>query len=83
VTGVRLPAGAENLSPGHHVQTGSGAHPASYPMSTGGSLPGDKAAGAWCRGQECVELYLYTPNTPSWRGAQLKHKDNFIFTFTD
>jgi hypothetical protein len=24
-----------------------------------------------------VELYLHTPNTPSWRGAQLKHKDNF------
>jgi hypothetical protein len=21
------------------------------------------------------------PNTPSWRGAQLKHRDNFIFTF--
>jgi hypothetical protein len=30
-----------------------------------------------------VELYLYSPNTPSWRGAQLKHKDNFIFTFTN
>jgi hypothetical protein len=22
------------------------------------------------------------PNTPSWRGAQLKHRDNFNFTFT-
>jgi hypothetical protein len=21
-------------------------------------------------------------NTPSWRGAQLKHRDNFTFTFT-
>jgi hypothetical protein len=21
-------------------------------------------------------------NTPSWRGAQLKHKDNFTFTYT-
>jgi hypothetical protein len=21
------------------------------------------------------------PNTPPWRGAQLKHKDNFNFTF--
>jgi hypothetical protein len=28
------------------VQTGSGAHPASYPMGTGGSFSGDKAAGA-------------------------------------
>jgi hypothetical protein len=22
-------------------------------------------------GKECVELYLHSPNTPSWRGAQL------------
>jgi hypothetical protein len=22
------------------------------------------------------------PNTPSWRGAQLKHMDNFTFTLT-
>jgi hypothetical protein len=26
-----------------------------------------------------VELYLHFPNTPSWRGAQLKHRDNFTF----
>jgi hypothetical protein len=30
----------------HSVPTDSGAHPASYPMGTGGSLPGDKVAGA-------------------------------------
>jgi hypothetical protein len=31
----------------------------------------------------CVELYLHSPNTSSWRGAQLKekHRDNFTFTF--
>jgi hypothetical protein len=29
-----------------------------------------------------VELYLHFPNTPSWRGDQLKHRDNFTFTFT-
>jgi hypothetical protein len=29
------------------VHTGSGAHPTSYPMGTGGSFPGGKAAGAW------------------------------------
>jgi hypothetical protein len=29
-----------------------------------------------------VELYLHSPNTPSWRGAQLKHRDNFTFTQT-
>jgi hypothetical protein len=22
------------------------------------------------------------PNTPSWHGAQLKHRDNFTFNFT-
>jgi hypothetical protein len=32
--------------------------------------------------KECVELYLNFPNTPSWRGAQLKHTDNFTFNFT-
>jgi hypothetical protein len=31
---------------------------------------------------EWVELYLHSPNTPPWRGAQLKHRDNFIFTLT-
>jgi len=31
----------------HRVQIGSGAHPVSYPMGTGSSFPGDKAAGAW------------------------------------
>jgi hypothetical protein len=65
----RFPAEAGNYSPHHSVQNGSGAHPASYPMGTRGSFPGGKAAGAWswpltsiyCRGQECVELYLHSP----------------------
>jgi hypothetical protein len=30
----------------HVVQTGSWAHPTSYPMGTGGSFPGDKVAGS-------------------------------------
>jgi hypothetical protein len=30
-----------------------------------------------------VELYLYSPNTPSWRGAQLKHRDNFMWRMHD
>jgi hypothetical protein len=29
-----------------------------------------------------MELYLHSPNTPSWRGAQGEHRDNFTFTFT-
>jgi len=28
-----------------------------------------------------VDLYLHSPNTPSWRGAQLKEKHRDIFTF--
>jgi hypothetical protein len=32
--------------------------------------------------KECVELHLHSPNTPSWRGAQLKHRDNFYLLLT-
>jgi hypothetical protein len=31
----------------HSVQTGSGAHTASCPIGTKGSIPGGKTAGAW------------------------------------
>jgi hypothetical protein len=41
---VRFPAGAGNFSLNHRVQTGSGTHPASYPMGTRGSFLGGKAA---------------------------------------
>jgi hypothetical protein len=34
------------------------------------------------KAEEWVELYLHSPNTPSWRGSQLKHTENFTFTFT-
>jgi hypothetical protein len=30
-----------------------------------------------------VELYLHSLNRPSMRGAQLKHRDKFTFTFID
>jgi hypothetical protein len=43
---VRFQAGAGSFSLHHHVQNGSGAHPASYPMGTRGSITGGKAAGA-------------------------------------
>jgi len=45
--GVRVPASTENFPLYYRVQTGSGAHPVSCPTGTGGSFPGDKAAGAW------------------------------------
>jgi hypothetical protein len=43
----RFPAGAGNFFLHHRVQTGSGAHPASYPMGTGDFFPEGKTAGAW------------------------------------
>jgi hypothetical protein len=56
-----------------HIQTGPGAHPASYTMGTG-YFPGVKRPG---RGvdhppssstevKEELELYLYSPSGPSW-----------------
>jgi hypothetical protein len=42
--GVRFPMGQE-FSLLHFVQTGSRAHPASYPMGTGGSFLVGKGAG--------------------------------------
>jgi hypothetical protein len=43
---VRFPAGAGNFCLHQRVQNGSGAHPSSYPVGTGGSFLGDKAAEA-------------------------------------
>jgi hypothetical protein len=84
---VRFPARAGNLSLHHSVQNGSGAHPASYPMGTRGSFPGakqpereaDHSPPTSSEVKEWVELYLHSPNTPPWRGAQLQHRDNFTF----
>jgi hypothetical protein len=77
--GVRFPAGAGNFSI-HRVETGSGPHPASYPMRTRGSFPGGKAAGGEAdhsppSSAEVKNAWSYTstpPNEPSWRGAHLK-----------
>jgi hypothetical protein len=41
--GFRFPAGAKDFSYSLFVQTGSGAHPASCKMCTGGPSPGAKA----------------------------------------
>jgi hypothetical protein len=41
--GVRFPTGAEDFFYSPCVQTGSGVHPTSYPMGTGGPFPGGKA----------------------------------------
>jgi hypothetical protein len=42
--GVRILAGSRDFSLLHGVEIGSGPHPASYPMGTGGSFPEVKAA---------------------------------------
>jgi hypothetical protein len=41
--GVRSPTETEDFSSSSCVQTGSGAHPVSYTMGTGGPFPGGKA----------------------------------------
>jgi hypothetical protein len=74
---VLFAAGAGNFSLHHRVQNGSGAHPASYPMGTvffflGVKRPGreaDHLPPSSAEVKECLELYIHSPNTPSWRGA--------------
>jgi hypothetical protein len=43
---VQLPARARDFSLLYSIQTGFGAHPASYPTSNIGSFPEDEVAGA-------------------------------------
>ena len=56
-----------------HVQTGPGAHPASYTMGTGSFLgvkrPGrgvDNPPPSSADVKESVQLYPYSPSGPSW-----------------
>jgi hypothetical protein len=73
--GVRSPAGVEDFSSNLCVQTGSGVHPASCPMGTGGPFPGGKARPGRdadhspLSSAEVVneELYLLSPQAPPWR----------------
>jgi hypothetical protein len=60
----------------HIVQIGSGAHPASYPMGTGGFFPGGKAIGVKLTAHFQLGTRLKTcgvvsalPHPPSWRGV--------------
>jgi hypothetical protein len=74
--GVLSPAGVKDFSSILCVQTGSGAHPDSCTMSTGGPFPGAKAR----PGRDAdhsppssaeveyeYELYFLSPQAPSWR----------------
>jgi hypothetical protein len=66
----RIPVKARFSAP---IQTGPGAHPASYTMGTG-TFPGVKRPGRGVHHQspssvevkKWVELYLYSPSGPSW-----------------
>jgi hypothetical protein len=69
-SGDQISKGARFSPP---VQTGPGAHPASYTMGTG-SFPGVKRPGrgvdhpppSSAEVKERVDLYLYSPSGPSW-----------------
>jgi hypothetical protein len=73
---VRSQSGVEDFSSSRCVQTGSGAHPATYPMGTVGPFPGGKARPG-CDADHSppstvvvkyeLELYLLPPNVPTWR----------------
>ena len=66
--GIEIPVGARFST---HVQTGPGAHQASYTMGTG-SLPGVKRPGrsvnhsppSSAKVKEKVQLYIYSPSGP-------------------
>jgi len=47
MTGVQFSSGAEILSPCNYVQTGSGVHPALYPICTRSFFPRGKVARTW------------------------------------
>jgi hypothetical protein len=87
VQGFRFPAGTGNFSLHHCVENGSGARPATYPMGTGALFLGVKRPGREAdhsppfsaEVKEWVKLYLHSPNTPSWPGAQLKHRDTTFY----
>ena len=69
-SGDRIPVEARFSAP---VQTGAGAHPASYTMGTG-SFPGvnwlgrgvDHGPPSSAKVKEKVELCIYSPSGPSW-----------------
>jgi hypothetical protein len=72
---VRSPTGAEDSSSSPCIQTGSGAHPASYSMGTGGSFPGGKARPgrdadhsplSSAKVKNEYKLYLLFPHVPPW-----------------
>jgi hypothetical protein len=69
---VLSPEEAKDFSPRLCVQTGSGVHPASCTMGTGGRFLGGKAgpgrdADSSPPSSAEVELYILSPHAPPWR----------------
>jgi hypothetical protein len=85
---VRFPVGAGNFSLHHCIQNGSGpTQPIQWvpgALYLGVKRPGREADHSPPSSAEFKMSGAITPlpNTSSWCGAQLKHKDNFTFTFT-
>jgi hypothetical protein len=72
-----------------HPYLGSGAHPASYPMGTGGSFRGGKVAGGEADHSPPLvprsRMHGAIPPLPQYvfmAWCLLKHRDNFTFIFT-
>jgi len=78
-SGVRILPGAGYSFVHHCVHTGSGTHPASYPMVSGGSFPGGKAA----RGVKLITHLLLVPrskNASSYNSTLPIHLHDVVFT---
>jgi hypothetical protein len=86
---VRFTAGAGNFSLHHRVQNSSEAHPAPIQWVPGAlplevKRPGreaDHSPPSNTEVKEWVELYIYSPNTPSWRDAQLEGAQGQLYLF--
>jgi hypothetical protein len=68
------------------VALGPAQHPVQWvpgALSLGVKWPGHVAdhSPPSAKVKECVELYLHSPNTSSWRGAWLSTGTTFTFTF--
>jgi hypothetical protein len=66
--GVQVPVGSRIFS-SPNIQTGSGVHPTSYPMGTGGSIPGVKRPGSEAdhhppTSDEIRKTWVYTSTPP-------------------
>jgi hypothetical protein len=84
-TGIRPSTGAATSSLRQRVQTGSGAHPASYKIGTGGYLHGGKLPGREADHSPPSSSEVKNASTPPYvfmARCLIKHRDNFTSTLT-